>query len=151
MTLSENEILKLMTRYCFLVDAADFEGFSDLFAHGEWGMEGAPPSKGKDGLMVALNMIKLYDGVPQTKHCMTNHLIEVDEDAGTAKAQCYITIMMQTDEFPLQPTFIGHYFDDFERVDGKWRFKKRLMRHPLFGDSSAHFDDLPDSVGDAGR
>lgn len=146
---SETEILRLMTRYCFLVDTADFDGFSELFAHGEWGMEGAaPPAKGKDGLMAALKLIKLHDGSPRTKHCMTNHLIEVDEDAGTAKAQCYITIFMQTDNFPLQPIFIGHYFDDFERVDGEWQFKARLMRHPLAGDSSAHFDQLPAPVGD---
>jgi hypothetical protein len=49
-----------------------------------------------------------------------------------------VTVFQQTDGFPLQPVFSGHYFFDFTRVNGAWRFTKREIRSGLVGDLSAH-------------
>ena len=68
----------------------------------------------------------------------TNIDLAIDEQSGTAKCQCYLTVFQQTSEFPLQVIFSGHYFDDFQRANGVWRFKKRLIRYQLVGDMSAH-------------
>ena len=72
--------------------------------------------------------------------------LDIDETAGTAKSQCYVTVFQQTDAFPLQAIFSGHYFDDFERVNGKWRFKKRHIKHQLVGDMSAHLKTIGEIV-----
>jgi hypothetical protein len=48
----------------------------------------------------------------------------------------------------LQAIFCGHYFDEFERVGGDWRFKKRVIRHVLVGDLSAHLITQGDVVPD---
>ena len=136
---SRDEITHLMNRYGFTIDTGDLDGFASLFEYGEWTIEGLKPNVGKQEVLAMLSNVKIYqDGSPRTKHITANVDLEIDEEAGTAKSQCYVTVLQQTDEFPLQTIFSGHYFDDFERVDGRWRFAKRIIRYPLVGDLSAH-------------
>ncbi len=147
---AREEILHLIHRYGVVIDTADFDGLADLFAHGEWTVEGSPPRMGRKDMLDAAAQIRLYeDGSPRTKHFTSHVDLDVDEAGGRATGQCYVTVFQQTDDFPLQPIFVGHYFDDFERVDGAWRFKKRLIRYPLVGDMSAHLKDPQAVVADA--
>jgi len=144
---SREEILHLMNVYGFTIDTGDLDGFAALFEHGEWGMQGADPFIGKDQFREALQNVIIYeDGTPRTKHVTANVDLEIDESAGRAKSQCYVTVFQQTDNFPLQPIFSGHYFDDFERIDGHWRFKKRDIRNQLVGDMSAHLKTIGEIV-----
>ena len=136
---SQEQILRLMNLYGFTIDTGDFDGFAELFSHGEWTMEGGASAKGKDQLLAGMANVRVYeDGTPRTRHATTNIDLQIDEAAGTAKSQCYMTVVQQTSDFPLQVIFSGHYFDDFERADGVWRFKKRLIRNQLVGDMRAH-------------
>lgn len=136
---SRDQILHLTNLYGFTIDTGDFNGFAELFARGEWTMEGGASAKGKDQLLAGMANIRVYeDGTPKTRHTTTNIDLSIDEEAGTANSQCYVTVFQQTSEFPLQVIFSGHYFDDFERVDGVWIFKRRLIRYQLVGDMSAH-------------
>ncbi|MGR8949241.1 MAG: nuclear transport factor 2 family protein [Gammaproteobacteria bacterium] len=144
---SREEILHLMNQYGFTIDTGDLEGFAGLFEHGEWGMEGGEPFVGKAHLLEGLSNVIIYeDGTPRTKHVTANIDLEIDEDAGTATSQCYVTVFQQTDSFPLQAIFSGHYFDDFECVEGTWRFKKRHIKHQLVGDMSAHLKTIGEIV-----
>ena len=136
---SREEILHLMNVYGFTIDTGDLDGFAGLFEHSAWGVEGAEPFVGKQQVLEALSNVRIYeDGTPRTKHVTANVDLMIDEASGAAKSQCYVTVFQQTDDFPLQAIFSGHYFDEFERVDGTWRFKKRDMRYNLVGDLSAH-------------
>ena len=136
---SREQILHLMNRYGFTIDTGDFDGFAELFARGEWTMEGGASAKGKAQLLAGMANIRVYDdGTPRTRHTTTNIDLTIDEAKGTAESQCYVTVFQQAPEFPLQAIFSGHYFDDFERSDGVWHFKKRLIRYQLVGDMSAH-------------
>ena len=136
---SGEQILHLMNRYGFTIDTGDFDGFAELFAHGEWTMEGGASANGKDQLLAGMANIRVYeDGTPGTRRTTTNIDLTIDEKAGTAKSQCYVTAFQQTSEFPLQVIFSGHYFDDLERANGVWRFKKQQIRYQLVGDMSAH-------------
>ena len=136
---AREEITHLMNLYCFALDTGDLDGFADLFENGEWTMEGFTPKRGKQDLLhVTSNVILYEDGTPKTKHITANVDLEINEGAGTAKCQCYVTVLQQTENFPLQTIFSGHYFDEFERVDGGWRFAKRIIRNMLAGDLSAH-------------
>lgn len=130
---SEKEILHLMNEYCFAIDSGDLAAFGSLFAHAEWIAEGKKPGKES-----ANNLIIYADGTPRTKHMMSNIDLEIDEINARAVGHCYVTVWQQTDDFPLQAIFAGDYFDEFERVEGKWRFSKRELRHSLIGDMSAH-------------
>ncbi len=133
------EITQLMNRYGFTIDTGDLDGFAGLFEHGEWHIEGMKPRLGKPDMLDWAKNVRVYaDGTPRTKHITANVNLDIDGKAGTAKSQCYVTVLQQTDTFPLQVIFSGHYFDDFERVDGAWRFARRVVRYALVGDMSAH-------------
>ena len=147
---AREDILHLLNRYTFTIDTGDLDGFASLFDHGEWIMEGAEPIVGRHQVREAISRIRIYaDGTPRTKHVMSNIDIHVDEDAGTARSECYVTVFQQTDDFPLQPIFSGHYFYDFAQVDGAWRFTKRVIRSGLGGDLSAHLKTPAENVPDA--
>ena len=136
---SREQILHLMNLYGFTIDTGDFEAFAELFAHGEWTMEGGASAIGKAQLLAGMTNIRLYvDGTPKTRHTTTNIDLIIDEESGTAKSQCYVTVFQQTSDFPLQVIFSGHYFDDFERMAEAWHFKKRLIRYQLVGNMTAH-------------
>jgi hypothetical protein len=147
---SREEILSLMNTYGFTIDTGDLDSFAGLFEHGEWGINGSQPFVGKKQFLDALQNVKIYeDGTPRTKHVTANVELDIDEVAGTATSQCYVTVFQQTDDFPLQAIFSGHYFDDFEKVNERWRFKKRDIRYNLVGDMSAHLKNVADIVPNA--
>jgi 3-phenylpropionate/cinnamic acid dioxygenase small subunit len=122
-------IANLLYTYAERMDAGDFKGAADLFTHATIRrMRGD-----KEVLLTSRDLLEHWkevvivypDGTPRTKHVVTNPIIEVDEDKGTATSRSYYTVFQQTDEVPLQPVASGRYHDRFERVDGKWRFVYR--------------------------
>ena len=64
--------------------------------------------------------------------------LDIDDQAGTAKAQRYVTVLQQTDNLPLQAIFSGHYHDEFVKEDGEWRFARTVVHQPFVGDMSQH-------------
>ncbi|MEP1472583.1 MAG: nuclear transport factor 2 family protein [Halieaceae bacterium] len=142
---SKDSILKLMNEYCYRIDSGDLQGFADLFSDGTWLVQGDPTGgdTGSVAVMETLKNIILYDGKPNTKHVMSNIQIEVAPDGESATAQCYITVNQTVPpDFPLQPIFIGHYYDSFSCVNGTWRFTLRDIRPDLPGDLSHHRADF---------
>ena len=126
---SPTQIANLLYTYAERMDNGDFDGIAELFAH-------ATIRRMRGDKEVFLSSSELLehwrevvivypDGTPRTKHVVTNPIIDVDEDAGTATSRSYYTVFQQTDEVPLQPVASGRYHDRFERVDGKWRFVYR--------------------------
>lgn len=145
MASAQGSILALMNQYCYCIDQGDLQGFADLFSQGTWRVQGDPSGgdTGSAAVMETLKNIILYDGKPNTKHVMSNIQIEVDPNEETAKAQCYITVNQAVPpDFPLQPIFIGHYYDSLSCVDGNWHFTLRDISPDLAGDLSHHRADF---------
>jgi hypothetical protein len=145
MSTAEAKILTLMNEYCYRIDQGDLQGFADLFSQGTWRVQGDPSGgdTGSEEVMETLKNIILYDGKPNTKHVMSNVQINVDANGETATAQCYITVNQAVPpDFPLQPIFIGHYYDSFSCVDGTWQFTFRDISPDLPGDLSHHRADF---------
>ncbi len=141
---SARTIENLLYTYAERIDAGDFEGVADLFARGRIA---ATPDAGPDATMEGRDaVLAMYEGTtrryengtPLTKHVITNARIEVDEDAGTAKARTNYTVLQATDVLALQPIIAGHYLDTFHVVDGAWHFDTRVMGVDLVGDLSQH-------------
>lgn len=130
---AKEDILNLMNDYCYAIDSGDMAKFGNLLQHAEWIAEGVRPGKESQS-----NLIIYTDGTPRTKHTLSNINIEVDDTKAHARAHSYVVVYQQTTEFPLQAIFAGEYFDEFDRVDGTWRFTKREIRHSLVGDMTAH-------------
>ena len=141
---SETEICNLLFRYAELIDAGRFEQIADeLFTHARLivGPEGTASVDAAGMVELFRNTTIRYDddGTTHTKHVITNPIIEVDEDSGTATCRSYYTVFQQTETLPLQPIVSGRYHDRFDRVDGVWRFSQRdYTMVDLLGDVSQH-------------
>lgn len=145
MTDAKEAVLRLMNEYCYLIDAGNIEGFSELFEHGSFHVLGDPsgPDVGKEAVLATLQNVILYDGKPQTQHVMSNVQIDVSESGLEATAQCYITLFQALPpDFPMQPIFGGNYHDRFEKVESGWRFVSREISPELLGDLSRHRADM---------
>jgi 3-phenylpropionate/cinnamic acid dioxygenase small subunit len=136
------EITNLLYRYAEYMDSGDFAGAAALFDHAVLRV-GAPDDATTDaaGMLTFWTtlVIQYDDGTPRTKHVVTNPILEIDEDAGTANCRSYYTVVQQVDGFGPQVIVCGRYYDQFERVVGRWRFCYRdYSMMDLIGDLSHH-------------
>jgi hypothetical protein len=141
---AETQITNLLGRYAEYIDSGDLVGASRLFTHAKIKTLAAP---GEPDVLDAAGVLALWrafiviydDGTPRTKHVITNPIIEVDEQAGTATCRSYYTVFQQADGFPLQAVVAGRYHDSFELADGAWRFSHRdYSLVDMIGDMSHH-------------
>jgi len=140
---ARSAITELLFTYAERIDAGDFDGLGDLFAHAVITAEGSPlTTRGRDEVIALYTgTTRRYedDGTPKTKHVTTNLIIDADEEAGTATCRSYFTVLQAVPgRVPLQPIVAGRYRDTFERADGTWRFASRHMIVDLVGDVSQH-------------
>ena len=139
MASSHRAIENLVARYAELVDDGDFASVGALLAEATFtGGTGSVSGGSAIEKMLRDNLIVYEDGTPRTKHVTTNIVVELDEDAGTAVARSYFTVLQALPDLPLQPIAGGRYHDRFERRDGQWRFVERRVRTDLVGDVSRH-------------
>jgi hypothetical protein len=131
-------ITALVMSYAERLDAGDLDGVAALFAHATWRSPARTvPLRGAEQVRHAYDGVVLYDGIPATRHVVTNLVVEI-EPPDRAGARSYFTVFQARPDFPLQPIICGRYHDAFERVDGVWRFADRLILPDLIGDLSRH-------------
>lgn len=136
------EIENLLYRYAELIDGGDFSGLAELFSQAEIH---APAHDGVFRGAAEIEAMyrhstRLYPdtGTPKTRHVISNAIIEVDETAASARSRACYTVFQATDRLPLQAIISGRYHDTFQRVDGRWHFRRREMHVDLLGDLSQH-------------
>ena len=141
MTDSSTELSNLIARYAELIDAGDLDGVSELLAHAAVGAgDSSSLLAGKEAILALyVSTTRIHpDGTPGTKHVTTNLILDIDDDAGTASARSYWTVLQAVPGLPLQPILAGRYHDRFERADDGWRFVERRYLVDLVGDVSHH-------------
>ncbi|HEY2302531.1 MAG TPA: nuclear transport factor 2 family protein [Acidimicrobiales bacterium] len=154
---SHRDIERLMFRYARSVDLAQWEELGRLFAHGRvratTSDDVASGATEVANLWASVNKVH-GDGTLRTRHLLTNIMIEIDEDGGTATAESYFMVFQATDRTPLQPIAGGRYTDQFRRRDGMWCFEEKFIHVDQVGNVADHlvvaldegpiaFDDLP--------
>jgi 3-phenylpropionate/cinnamic acid dioxygenase small subunit len=139
--MARDAIAALLYTYAERLDGGDFAGVAALFSHSTYGAADGPRRQGSTEVLVTLDrLVKRHDGIPRTKHVVTNAIIEVDDTAGTATSRSYFTVFQATPALPLQPIIAGRYHDRFERADGAWRFADRRIFMDLIGDLREHLN-----------
>jgi ketosteroid isomerase-like protein len=120
---SERAIENLISSYAFLNDDADIAGLGELFADAVFTLD-ETSARGREQIeQRARSIIQVNDdGTSQTRHTITNLIIEVDEEAGTANGRAYWTVFQSARGLPQEPVLAGRYRNRFERHDGTWRF-----------------------------
>lgn len=139
--MDEVEIANLVYQYAEHIDSGNLDAAAELFAHARIKLQdGREPVTHHEILALWRQVMILYpDGTPRTKHLINNPIIQLDRAAGQATCRTYYTVIQGLEDFPLQVIASGRYHDEFERVDGRWRFSFRdysLLDIP--GDLSRH-------------
>ena len=133
-------ITALIHRYCWLIDAGDFDGLGQLFAQAEVHYGGGEVFRqDPDGIAaVQRRFVRLYpeSGTPRTRHACTNIIIM--PEPGGAAAISVITVWQATPDFPLQAIVGASYRDRFACDAGGWHFTERHVDVEMIGDISAH-------------
>ena len=111
-------ISNLMMRYYLAHDRGDLEGMAEAFAHAEVTDTLAP------GAVVVDTPPPPRDQRPRQQHHMTNLLLEFSEDGNHAVGHSYYTFVLDLGGAAV-PTTSGRCEDEFEKVDGEWRFTRR--------------------------
>lgn len=138
----EQAINALLCEYCDSIDRGDLDACAELFARGAWGIVG-DLAHGAEAVRAQLDNVTLYDGLPCTRHLMSNLQVAVEQDGRAATARCCITVMQCVPgDFPLQAIFIGSYRDRLVKQDGRWVFVERVITPDLVGDMSRHRADM---------
>jgi len=133
------QITALVHEYARRLDGGDLDGVAALFEHAVLGS--SVRSERMRGAVEARRNyagVLLYDGVPSTKHVITNLTIRIDDGGRTASAHSYFTVLQARPDFPLQPIIAGQYADRFEKAGEVWRFTERIIHPDLIGDLSRH-------------
>lgn len=132
-------IANLLYSYAEKFDSGDLAGAAGLFRHARVkAMEGEVDHEGLLALWRSIVTIH-PDGTPLTKHVITNPIIEVDEAAGRATCRSYYTVLQSFPERAIKVVAAGRYHDEFEHVDGAWRWRYRdYSLLDLIGDLSRH-------------
>jgi len=135
-----DEVRNLLGRYCERIDAGDFTGVGELFEHGALADEnGHELARGATAVAAFYAAgTKLHDGSPRTKHLVTNTVLDIDEEQGSATARSSYLVLQQIGSDPLQAIITGRYLDTFEHAEGRWRFTERRFYVDLVGDLSEH-------------
>ncbi len=100
---ARGEIENLLYRYAEAIDAGDFEGIGALFAHGAIAdADGNPMAQGAEAVtrLYESTTRRYPDGTPRSHHVITNPIIEIDEEAGTATGRTRYTVFQATDALP---------------------------------------------------
>jgi len=133
---SEQEIAKLIHRYGYLLDAADFEGIATLLAHSSFGSDklGRAAFRGHDEILAQFERTSIPEGTRRTKQIYSNVIVDVDGDRATSLSN--FLVLQATATMPLQPIVCGRFEDAFERASGGWRFAERYIVVELVGNLS---------------
>lgn len=131
-------IRTLIHRYAELIDLGALDAVAELFAHATWRSSMRDDVlRGTEEVRRAYDGVVLYDGIPRTKHVITNVMVELADDENAADARSYFTVLQARPDLPLQAILAGRYYDRFERAEDQWRFADRMI--------------VPDFIGDLGR
>ena len=142
-------IAKLIYTYAERIDAGDFAGVAEVFAHATLTFEGFGDAvEGRDAIeaLYTRTTRRYEDGTPRTKHVMTNVMVDVADDGATASSRSYFTVLQAVPgELALQPVIAGRYRHTYEQVDGRWRVATMHITIDLVGDLGHHmlFDLTP--------
>jgi SnoaL-like domain len=123
---SERAIANLVASYAFLNDDADIAGLGELFADAVCTLDGTTARGSEEVETLARTIINVgADGRSTTSHEITNIMLDIDEQAGTAIGRAYWTLYLAVSGTPRQPVMAGRYHDRFERRGAAWRFAER--------------------------
>jgi 3-phenylpropionate/cinnamic acid dioxygenase small subunit len=143
------EITRLIYSYAERIDAGDFAGIAEVFQHATLTFEGFGDAiSGPDAIQSLYERTtrRYEDGTPCTKHIMSNVMVDLGEEGGSATSRSYFTVLQAVPgALTLQPVIAGRYRNGYELLDGEWRVVSVHIIIDLMGELAHHmlFDLAP--------
>jgi SnoaL-like domain len=133
-------IKNVVLSYVELLDRGDLDGLANVFARARVRIHGsATELRGAAAYREFIEQgVQFYDGVPSTKHVISNLIVEIEDDRRTATARSYYTAFQARPELPLQPILAGRFHDRLERDGDSWYIVERVIFADLIGDLRFH-------------
>lgn len=114
-------IRELAARYNRAFDYGNPEAWADCFSEdGTFNMGSKELAAGQEALLA---FAKKAIPTMKVKHCTTDAIVEVNGDTGTHDA--YLILVDFSDKTTVNNS--GRYLDDVVKVNGQWKFKKRVV------------------------
>ena len=124
------EIQQLLARYAWTFDTGDIEGFVACFAEDailcEDVFEEADRWVGRQAIRSMAEHFFAHPSFPGRQHHASQVLIEGDTQRCRVRAFCFV---ITGQDQPCSVVFSGHYDDVVGKIDGRWLFQERLIRH----------------------
>ena len=129
-------IENMSNRYMVAVDAGDIDTVMDTWADdGELDWVGGV-EHGRDAIRLAMSNFgggAIMGTLPanaterrRTRHQIINHVITVTGDTATSFAY-WFAMTNNTTHGQIEFLYMGHYEDQLVRINGEWKFKKRVV------------------------
>jgi uncharacterized protein (TIGR02246 family) len=121
----------VMMNYGRTLDARDFAGFAELFAHDGEYVAGGSAAKGPAAIRELLEGMLKKNAAPVSGrdfHLFFNETIEVNGNEATALSKG--GFFVRGADRNLQTSALVNYHDQFVREGGRWKFKRRQLGEP---------------------
>ena len=141
----QDDIRDLCFQYTYHLDDGEFDDVASLLAHAVLTptMAGVEPVeiRGEEAIAAFYRdqVVTYSRGRPMTRHLITNQIIRVDETATRARSKAYFTVLQRVPGQEYHVVVGGRYHDEFEKVDGRWRFVAKNIETEHFNDIHNHF------------
>jgi hypothetical protein len=139
---SQREIEQLIYRMGYYLEAGDFDAVGELLAHATFGADriGRRVFRGRDEVRDQYRRTNIVypEGGRRTKEIYTNIVIDIDLDTGTARSTTSFTVAQQVPGERFELLVAGRYEDEWERVDGPWRWADRYIVAQYHNDLGKH-------------
>jgi len=137
-------IKNIVLSYVELLDLGDLDGLAAVFDRATVRVPGLEQElRGAQEFRDFIaRSVQFHDGIPSTKHVVSNLIVEVDDDRRSATARSYYTALQARPELPLQPILAGRFHDRLERDHESWHIVERVIHVDLIGDVRFHVTGL---------
>jgi hypothetical protein len=144
------DIRRVILTYPECIDRGNLKGVADLLtgvkmcnSNGilapEVPEEEIPTLSAEDVLRNYSSGVIFYDdGLPHTKHVITNIDIWFSDDGRKANSRSFYQVLQGMDDFPLQVIITGRYEDTYELEGSQWKLRIRREYADMVGDLSRH-------------
>lgn len=139
----DRRITNLCYRYAELLDQGRFEAVASLLQHATLFLyrQGEPVAEPLTGIEAIKGFYEdnviTHNGLPHTKHLISNLQIEYPED-GSVSARSYFQVIQSLEGFGLQPIAAGRYVDSFAKHAEQWEFVAKEIHADHIGDETHH-------------
>ena len=119
-------ITEVLVRYATGIDTRDWALLKTCFTPGVHADYGADVGEWNDADAITEYMRVMHEGMRDTKHMLSNFVIDVEGDTATASTYVH-AVLVVTDEPPLWYEPVGRYVDRLVRTDDGWRISERTF------------------------